>query len=48
MNEDAAKALAYRLRKRYRQHLRDEISQTVSTPEQVDEEIRDLFSALGE
>lgn len=48
MTEDAAKALAYRLRKRYRQHLRDEILQTVSTPQQVDEEIRDLFSALGE
>jgi RNA polymerase sigma-70 factor (ECF subfamily) len=32
-----------RLRARYRQILREEISQTVATPDEVEEEIRHLF-----
>jgi RNA polymerase sigma factor (sigma-70 family) len=43
----AAKMAATRMRRRYRELLRDEISQTVAGPEEVDEEIRDLFATLG-
>ncbi len=48
MTEDAVKMAVYRMRKRYRGLLRDEIAQTVATEEQVDEEIQDLFMALGD
>jgi RNA polymerase sigma-70 factor (ECF subfamily) len=44
--EGAVKVAAHRLRKRYRQILRDEIAQTVSAPELVDEEIRYLLRCL--
>ena len=45
--EAAARVAAHRLRKRYRSLLRDEIAQTVATPEDVDDEIRHLFEALA-
>jgi RNA polymerase sigma-70 factor (ECF subfamily) len=35
------------LRARYRELLREEIAQTVTTQGEVDEEIRHLFSLLG-
>lgn len=44
---DAAKMAATRLRRRYREILRDEIAQTVLEPEDVDEELGYLFEALG-
>lgn len=47
MSEGAVKVAVHRLRRRYRQLLRDEIAQTVSTEDQIDEEIRDLFAALA-
>ena len=47
MTEGAVKVTVYRLRRRYREMLRDEIAQTVSSPEQIEEEIRDLFAALA-
>ena len=37
----------HRLRGRYREILRHEIAQTVSTPEEIEEEIRHLYSAFG-
>ena len=43
----AAKMAASRLRRRYRKLLRDEIAETVACPEEVDDEIRDLFKTLG-
>ena len=43
----AAKMAATRLRRRYREVLRDEIAQTVLLPEEVDDELRYLFEALG-
>ena len=46
MSEGAARVAIHRLRKRYRELLRDEISQTVATPELVDEEIRYLLDCL--
>lgn len=47
MTEGAVKVAVHRLRRRYRELVRDEIAQTVSTEAQVDEEIRDLFDALA-
>jgi RNA polymerase sigma factor (sigma-70 family) len=47
MTEGAVKAAVHRLRVRYRQLLRNEIAQTVANEEQIDEEIRDLFTALA-
>jgi RNA polymerase sigma-70 factor (ECF subfamily) len=46
MTEGAAKVAVHRLRRRYRQLLRDEIAQTVAGPKEVDEEIRHLFGAF--
>jgi RNA polymerase sigma-70 factor (ECF subfamily) len=43
----AVRVAVHRLRKRYRQLLREEIAQTVAGPAQVDEEIRALFGAFG-
>ncbi len=47
MTEGAVKVAVHRLRRRYREMVRDEIAQTVTTEAQVDEEIRDLFDALA-
>ncbi|MCH7478553.1 MAG: sigma-70 family RNA polymerase sigma factor, partial [SAR324 cluster bacterium] len=46
MTEGAVKVAMYRLRRRYRDILRDEIAQTVAGEDDVEEEIRDLFAAL--
>jgi RNA polymerase sigma factor (sigma-70 family) len=45
--EGAARVAAHRLRRRYGDLLRQEIAATLADPAQVDEEIRDLFVALG-
>lgn len=47
MNEAAARKAASRMRQRYRELLREQIAQTVSDPEEVDDEIRNLFAILG-
>jgi RNA polymerase sigma-70 factor (ECF subfamily) len=47
MTEAAVKKAAERLRRRYRDILREQIAQTVETPEQIDDEIRALFAALA-
>jgi len=47
MAEGAVRVAVHRLRKRCRELLRDQIAQTVAAPEQIDDEIRGLFSALG-
>lgn len=44
----AVKVAVHRMRRSFRQILRDEISQTVSCGEEVDEELRHLFSVLAE
>ena len=46
-SEGAVKVAVHRLRQRYRALLRAEIAHTVSRPEEVEEEIRALFAALG-
>jgi RNA polymerase sigma-70 factor (ECF subfamily) len=47
MSAGAVRVAAHRLRRRYREVLRDEIAQTVTTEDQIDQEIRDLFAALA-
>jgi RNA polymerase sigma-70 factor (ECF subfamily) len=44
--EGAVKVAVHRLRRRYRDLVREEIAQTVAGPEDVDEELRHLFAAL--
>jgi RNA polymerase sigma-70 factor (ECF subfamily) len=45
--EGAVKEAVRRLRLRYREQLRAEIARTVEEEAQIDDEIRDLFAALG-
>jgi len=45
---DAARQAAHRLKKRYREFLRDEVAQTVAHREDVDDEIRRLFETFGD
>lgn len=47
MNEPAARMAVSRLRVRYRELLREEISRTVASSQVVDDEIRDLFRAVS-
>ena len=47
MTTDAVKVAVHRLRRRYRRRLEAEIVDTVSSPAEVDEEIQELFHALG-
>jgi RNA polymerase sigma-70 factor (ECF subfamily) len=46
MSEGAIKVTVHRLRRRFGALLREEISETVSDPGEVDDEIRELFHAL--
>jgi RNA polymerase sigma-70 factor (ECF subfamily) len=47
LSEGAVKVAAHRLRKRYREILREEIAHTVAGPAEIEEELRHLFAALG-
>jgi RNA polymerase sigma-70 factor (ECF subfamily) len=47
LSEGAVKVAVHRLRRRYGELLREEIARTLDDPGQVEEEIRDLFAALG-
>ena len=47
ISEGAARVAAHRLKKRYREILREEISQTVVSPNDVDDEIRYLVRVLS-
>jgi RNA polymerase sigma-70 factor (ECF subfamily) len=46
--EGAVQVAAHRLRRRYRDLLREAIAATVGGVEEVEDEIRDLFAALGD
>lgn len=46
--QNTVKSHVHRLRKRYRQLVRDEIAQTVSDPSAVEAEIRDLLDAVAD
>ena len=47
MDEGAVRVAVHRLRKRYRELLRDEIAQTLDDAKQVEEELRSLQAALA-
>ena len=44
----ALRSMVHRLRKSYREKVVEEISHTVSTPEEIEDEVRHLFLALGD
>ena len=46
-SEGALKVTVHRLRQRYRERLRAEVANTVSSPEEVEEELRYLFLVLS-
>ncbi len=46
LSEAALKSLVHRLRGRYRALLREEVARTVEKPDEIDDELRYLFSAL--
>lgn len=47
MDEGAVRVAVHRMRKRYRQLLRDEIAQTLADPSQADAEMQVLFGAFS-
>jgi hypothetical protein len=47
LTEAAVKMAVHRLRGRYREMLRAEIAETVASPAEIEEEIRQLFCAFG-
>jgi DNA-directed RNA polymerase specialized sigma24 family protein len=47
LSEGAVRVLVHRLRRQYRELLREHIRRTVESPEQVDEEIQHLFAAMA-
>ena len=47
LNEGAVKVAIHRLRRRFRQLIKEEIGQTVSDPAHVEQELQRLLQALG-
>lgn len=47
MSEGAVKVAVHRLRQRYRDLIRAEIAETVASPAEVEDELRNLFAALA-
>ena len=47
MTEGAIKVAVHRLRRRYRELLKEEIAQTVADPAEIEEELCELFAAVG-
>src|SRR5881275_65924 len=47
LRETAVKSLVHRLRERYRTLLREEVAETVSEPNEIDDELRYLCAALS-
>jgi RNA polymerase sigma factor (sigma-70 family) len=47
MSEGAVKVAVHRLRRRFRDIVREEISQTVTSPDEIDDELRYLWSAVA-
>jgi RNA polymerase sigma-70 factor (ECF subfamily) len=48
ITEGAARVAVHRLRKRFREVFREMVADTVSTPEEVEAELREVIEALGE
>ena len=47
MSEAAVKTATYRMRKRYRELLRNEVAQTVAAKDDIEDELQELFSAFS-
>jgi RNA polymerase sigma-70 factor (ECF subfamily) len=47
MSEGAVKVAVHRLRRQFRDVVRDEIAQTVASAEEIEDELRHLWSAVG-
>jgi RNA polymerase sigma-70 factor (ECF subfamily) len=47
LTEGAVKSAVYRLRRRYRELLRVQVSRVVATPEEVEDELRHIFHVLS-
>lgn len=47
LNDSNARVAVHRLRKRFRQVLREQVAQTVAAPAEIEDEIRDLFAAFN-
>jgi hypothetical protein len=47
VSEGAIKVAVHRMRRRFRDLIRDEIAQTVSSPEEVEDELRHLWSSVA-
>jgi hypothetical protein len=47
VTEGAVKVAVHRMRRRYRELLKEEIAQTVTSPETLEDELRELLAALG-
>jgi RNA polymerase sigma-70 factor (ECF subfamily) len=47
MTEGAARVYAHRIRRQFREILRDEVARTVSDPTRIEDELRHLFRVLG-
>lgn len=47
MSEGAVKVAVHRLRKRFRDLVREEIAQTVSSPDEIEDELKHLWSSVG-
>jgi RNA polymerase sigma-70 factor (ECF subfamily) len=47
MTDGAVHVAAHRLRRRFREVLRERVAATIGDPAGVDEEIHELFKALG-
>jgi len=47
MTEGAVKVTIHRLRRRFGELVRDQIAQTVEKPDEINDEIRELFAALN-
>lgn len=48
MTEGAVKVAVHRLRRRYRELLREQVAQTTRTPEELEEELRDLRAVFAQ
>ena len=48
MTEAAVKSAVQRMRERHRELLREEIAQTVTRPEEIEEELRHFRAVLGQ
>jgi RNA polymerase sigma-70 factor (ECF subfamily) len=46
LSESTARVAVHRLRKRFRQELREQVAQTVADPAEIEDEIRELFAAF--